>query len=139
MKNKAQAVKNQCPCGSKLTYDDCCFIWHDLAMQHETQPEGGSAESLMRSRYSAYVLGLHAYLLDTWAPETRPKNISLDDPGIKWLGLRIVSSQTGPDDQQATVEFVARSRLNGKGQRHHEVSRFKRINGRWHYVDGQWH
>jgi SEC-C motif domain protein len=40
------------------------------------------------------------------------------------------------DDDHAQVEFVARSRLQGKGQRMHEVSRFVRENGIWLYVDG---
>lgn len=40
------------------------------------------------------------------------------------------------DEQHAQVEFVARSRLRGKGQRMHETSRFVREDGRWLYVDG---
>jgi len=34
------------------------------------------------------------------------------------------------------VEFVARSRLAGRGQRLHERSRFVREEGHWFYVDG---
>lgn len=34
------------------------------------------------------------------------------------------------------VEFVARARLAGRGQRLHERSRFVREEGHWFYVDG---
>ena len=40
------------------------------------------------------------------------------------------------DDDHAEVEFVARSKLGGRAQRLHEVSRFVRDDGRWYYVDG---
>ena len=39
------------------------------------------------------------------------------------------------DDSHATVEFVARYRVAGKGHRLHELSRFVRADGRWYYVD----
>jgi SEC-C motif-containing protein len=35
------------------------------------------------------------------------------------------------------VEFVARCRVNGRGERMHETSRFLREGGRWYYIDGQ--
>jgi len=40
---------------------------------------------LMRSRYSAYALGLLDYLLATWHPSTAPGDLELD--AVKWLGL----------------------------------------------------
>ena len=57
-----------CPCGSALPYAACCGRWHAGAL-HLQAP---SAEALMRSRYSAHVLGLADYLRDTWHPQTRP-------------------------------------------------------------------
>lgn len=90
----------------------------------------------MRSRYSAYVLGLGDYLLATWAAETRPATLDLGAPARpKWLGLTIKAS-TQPDPHHATVEFVARYRIGGRAQRLHETSRFVRRDGRWFYVDG---
>ena len=88
----------------------------------------------MRSRYSAYVLGLHGYLLDTWHSRTRPAHLAPFDPGLKWLGLELRRSQA-IDDAHAVVEFVARSKLGGRAQRLHETSRFVREDGRWFYVD----
>jgi len=90
----------------------------------------------MRSRYSAYVLGLEPYLLATWHATTRPPALSLaDEAGTKWLGLEIRRHQVS-DASHATVEFVARYRIAGRGHRLHEISRFVREDGRWFYVDG---
>jgi SEC-C motif domain protein len=90
----------------------------------------------MRSRYSAFVEGRRDYLLRTWAEETRPETLEFD-PGQRWLGLSIRrTSAGGAADDVGEVEFVARSRVGGRGQRLHERSRFRRINGRWVYVGG---
>jgi SEC-C motif-containing protein len=119
-----------CCCGSGKTYADCCGRLHAGA---ENAP---AAEALMRSRYSAYVLGLEAYLRATWHPSTRPEALDLaEETRTKWLGLEIKRHQQ-QDASHATVEFVARYRIDGRGHRLHEVSRFVREDGRWYYVDG---
>ena len=122
-----------CPCGRKtakglaLAYADCCGPYHaGLAAP--------DAECLMRSRYSAFVLGDVAYLLTTWHATQRPADLQLEAGG-KWLGLEIKQHRiTGPDT--AEVEFVARFRVAGRAVRQHERSRFVREEGRWLYVDG---
>jgi SEC-C motif domain protein len=92
-------------------------------------------QSLMRSRYSAYVLGLYDYLQETWHPSTRPASLTESAPPRKWLGLQVRRHHMQGD--QGSVEFVARYRINGRGQRLHEESRFVREDGRWYYLDGQ--
>jgi SEC-C motif-containing protein len=94
------------------------------------------AEALMRSRYSAYVLGLADYLLATWHASTRPATLEPDPPGLKWLGLE-VRRHVVADADHASVEFVARSKLGGRAHRLHEFSRFVREDGRWYYVDAE--
>ena len=89
----------------------------------------------MRSRYSAFVHDLTDYLLTTWHPSTQPSELEASPPGLRWLGLD-VRQHSVQDDDHATVEFVARSKLGGRAQRLHEVSRFVREQGRWFYVDG---
>ena len=89
----------------------------------------------MRSRYSAYALGLADYLLATWHPTTRPVAFDADPPGLRWIGLDLLSHHP-QDADHATVEFVARHKLGGRAQRLHELSRFERIDGRWYYRDG---
>ncbi len=88
----------------------------------------------MRSRYSAFVREDAAYLLSTWHASTRPAAIDFE-PGQRWLGLAVRQHRV-VDGTHAEVEFVARSRLGGRGHRLHERSRFVREDGRWHYVDG---
>lgn len=98
------------------------------------------AAALMRSRYSAYVLGLSDYLIATWHGSTRPAAIDLSEAAnaqTTWLGLDIRQHRE-IDEQHAEVEFVARYRVGGgRALRLHERSRFLRENGRWFYVDGQ--
>lgn len=89
----------------------------------------------MRSRYSAYVIGIEPYLLASWHHSTRPPSVEAD-PSLQWLGLEVRRQvETGADT--AIVEFVARYRLAGRGARLHEVSRFVREAGRWYYLDGE--
>ena len=91
----------------------------------------------MRSRYSAYVLRLEDYLLQSWHPETRPAQLLLDEsPQPKWIGLEILGHAL-QDADHATVEFIARCKVGGRAQRMHEHSRFVRIERRWLYLDGE--
>jgi SEC-C motif-containing protein len=141
------AADAPCPCGlaqsaknpAARRYAQCCGPWH-AGPQHLQAPD---AAALMRSRYSAYVLGLADYLLATWHPDTRPASLDLSEPGLRWLGLTVRRHQR-VDDTHALVEFVARSKQGGRAQRLHETSRFEwsAVAGaaaRWWYVDGDLH
>ncbi len=98
-----------------------------------------NALELMRSRYTAYVLGDTAYLRATWDPATCPGDLDVDPAAPdapRWLGLQIKRHEV-LDAQHECVEFVARFKQGGRGHRLHEVSRFTRSDdGRWRYVDG---
>ena len=121
-----------CPCGSGRALADCCGRYH----AGEPAPD---AERLMRSRYSAYVLGLEDYLRATWHPDTCPASLELDaTPRPQWLGLSL-KAHTPLDETHATVEFVARYKLNGRAFKLHETSRFEKLDGRWLYVGGEIH
>ena len=130
-----------CPCGRldarrrPLDWAACCGRYID----HFSDTPAPDAESLMRSRYSAFVCERAAYLLATWHPSKRPATLNFDT-GTQWLGLE-VRAHRRLDDAHAEVEFVARSRLHGRASRLHEQSCFVRENGadgvaRWFYVDG---
>jgi SEC-C motif domain protein len=88
----------------------------------------------MRSRYSAFVLDRIDYLRHTWHVSTRPIQIDPNPVSLRWLGLE-VRRTICLSANQATVEFVARSKLGGRAQRLHETSRFVREDGRWFYLD----
>jgi len=129
-------MTTECPCGRRdargrpVVYADCCGRYHapDFATP------APDAEALMRSRYSAFVLGQADYLRASWHASTCPADLTLE-PDVKWLGLE-VKRHRSIDADHAEVEFVARSRVGGRGQRLQETSRFVREGGRWFYVDG---
>ncbi|PJA33312.1 MAG: hypothetical protein CO187_01870 [Zetaproteobacteria bacterium CG_4_9_14_3_um_filter_53_7] len=85
-------------------------------------------EALMRSRYSAYVLGYWDYLRESWHPDTRPSRVS--PTATEWLGLTIVKSTAD------TVEFIAGFRENSKIMQLHETSHFKQVDTHWRYLNG---
>jgi len=113
---------NPCPCGSHHSFASCCkpIIEQDIA----TTPE-----SLMRSRYSAYVLGYWDYLHASWHANTRPSSVS--PTTTNWLGLTIIKANTN------TVEFIAIFKEGSTIMTLHEISRFQQVNGHWRYIDGQ--
>ena len=117
-----------CPCGA-ANYAACCGRYHNGTAAPD-------AAALMRSRYSAYVLKLSAYLLATWHPSTRPAALDLASDNTKWLGLEVKKHLT-ESENSATVEFIARYKISGRAHRLHEISRFVREDGRWLYVDGE--
>ena len=128
-------MRKPCPCGrldakkQPLVYDACCgqYVDGDLGTP--------DAQTLMRSRYSAFVLEKTDYLLSTWHASQRPQSLEFE-PSVKWLGLD-VQNHTVIDAQHAEVTFVARQRdRTGRAIRLHERSRFVYEKGSWYYVDG---
>ena len=124
-------VNIQCPCGSGRRYAVCCGAIHGGAREART------AEALMRSRYSAYVLRLEAYLLASWHPDTRPLALGLEEDTTVWLGLTLRGVKAGgPGDNTGEVSFTARYRVGRERHQIAETSRFVRQGGRWVYLDG---
>lgn len=118
-----------CPCGG-ADYATCCGRYHNGMPAPD-------AAALMRSRYSAYVLRLEAYLLATWHAGTRPAALDLAADNTKWLGLEVKKYFCVSTDC-ATVEFIARYKIGGgRAERLREVSRFVRQEGLWFYADGE--
>jgi SEC-C motif-containing protein len=119
----------RCPCLSGNPYDECCGPLHAGA-------PAPTAERLMRSRFSAFALGLPGYLLDSWHPSTRPASLDLD-PEQRWTRLDILSTRSGgPFDSSGTVAFRAWWRSGTERGTLEETSEFVRESGRWYYVDG---
>ncbi len=129
-------MSQPCPCGRlggrqrPLAYADCCGRYLD-DFANTPAPD---AESLMRSRYTAFVRERADYLLATWHAAHRPAALDFHT-GTRWLGLEVRGCwQSGAD--RAEVEFVARQRdAGGRAHRLHERSRFERDAGRWFYLD----
>jgi SEC-C motif domain protein len=122
-----------CPCGSTATLETCCGQYLD----GEAAP---TAEKLMRSRYSAFVLGRGDYLAATLSTEQQ-KDFDIEDfnasaANTKWQGLEVRnSSDGGESDETGTVEFVARYKAGKDQITHHELAMFTREEGRWVFSD----
>jgi SEC-C motif-containing protein len=123
-------MAGSCPCGLDAAYDDCC------GRLHQGRTSASTAEQLMRSRYSAFVVGDIPYLLGSWHSSTRPADLQLDQD-LVWTGLEILNTTDGsPFHTAGTVEFRAYYELDGRSGHQQENSRFTRENGAWVYVDG---
>lgn len=135
----ARLCRRACPCGSGLMLADCCQPLHDGAT-------AATPEALMRSRYSAFALGRHDYLLNSWHSTTRPAELNDDD--THWVRLEIVDSgvdESSVDesggDSSGHVHFRALFCEGPAGRIRwgmlEERSRFLREQGHWRYVDGR--
>ncbi len=126
--------KQACPCGRNVIFENCCGRYLDYPKRVPT------AEALMRSRYSAFVLSNEAYILECWHSSTRPAPRDLTSESIHWLSLDVVSISAGKiEDNTGSVEFVATYKHNGLIELLHETSRFIKEQGRWYYLDGKIH
>lgn len=120
-----------CPCGSDKDYKKCCGYFHEKTGYPST------AEALMRSRYSAYVLNKEKYLLYTWHKSKRPELLNLKVDGFKWLELQILSKKAGEEnDFTGVVEFKAKYSAGSNVGYIHEISNFVKEDSKWFYVDG---
>ena len=98
----------------------------------------------MRSRYAAYAQGNAGYILAT----TDPEGPQHQDDRAAWLaqvrafiaaseflGLAVLDSSE--DGDRGEVRFRATLIQNGQDASFQEHSRFRRVDGRWLYVDGE--
>ena len=126
-------MSSTCPCGSNLTYQQCCEIAHNNHKNVETP------EQLMRSRYSAHVLGLVDYVVATYHPschaEDQREGItqSIDSD---WCQLEVIKAEAGSNENEGFVEFNAYFNEDGKRYCLSERSRFVKEHGLWYYIDG---
>ncbi|MEX6503161.1 YchJ family protein [Pseudomonas zhanjiangensis] len=122
-----------CPCGSGEKLPDCCGRYH-------AGTAAPDAQALMRSRYSAYALGLIDYLLATTLPA---QQAGLDREAIKrwstqsqWLGLQVESSEElDGQPPHARVTFTAHWRDNDGEHHHRERSAFVQRDNHWYFID----
>ena len=135
----------RCFCCSSKPFQACCepFIKGDKTP--------GTAEQLMRSRFSAYATAQYAYILDTYTQE-KQQGLSVDDlaqsaQGAKWFALQVHDAQseesaepnTSATLHSDTVEFTAFYFEDKKMYQLHETSNFRVENGAWRYHDGTLH
>ena len=124
---------DKCPCGSGVEFEACCGGIVDGRRSALT------AEALMRSRYSAYILKKVDYLVETTHPDERSddlhKSIRKWMKQVEWLKLHVVATADGLDgDTEGRVEFIAEYLTDAGPGRHHECSVFEKIGDSWYYV-----
>ena len=131
-----QTIVNKCFCGSGNTFEQCC---KPIIDRKEPAP---TAQALMKSRYSAYVIIASQYLIDSTHISQRA-NYSKNDIEAwakenHWQKLEIIDCKNGlSEDSVGEVEFKAYYLdLKNNLQVHHEKSIFKKENGYWFYVNG---
>ncbi|MBE6441673.1 MAG: hypothetical protein E7022_04995 [Desulfovibrio desulfuricans] len=127
-----------CPCGSGRTLEDCCGPYID----GKAWPP--DAATLMRSRYTAYVLQCWQWLVESTHPDYR-EDVSVEKLAesardVRWLRLDIRSAvQDVPAGEKGelfdVVEFFAYYELDGVRQLG-ERSFFQRRDDKLYYVDG---
>ena len=114
-----------CPCGSGNLLDACCGHYH------EGLP-APCAEALMRSRYSAYVLGLIDYLVATTLPAQQAgldrQSISAWSAQSTWLGLDVESSEVFGGSRTCVVSPSPR-RARQQDEQSHPTLSFVQMRG----------
>jgi len=122
-----------CYCGNNKTYTACCEVFHLNNGKTET------AQQLMRSRYSAFVLANGDYLMATHHSSTRPtsekKAIVKWAKSVEWIKLEVQETTKGLEkDEEGTVTFNAYFYENSKVDVIHEKSAFVKENNNWKYL-----
>lgn len=126
-----------CRCESGKSYAECCQPCHE-------GKSAGSALGLMRSRYSAYALGLVDYIVKTTHPnhpdakrpvEVRRKEIKEFCQTTAFKGLRILEVEEG--ESRGIVKFTAFLSMDGKDFSFTEKSTFEKVQGNWLYLKGE--
>ena len=125
-----------CPCESGASYAECCQPYH------LGKTKAPTAETLMRSRYAAYVMKAVDYLVETTLPAVRRTDLRQQyqetADSIQWVRLEVIRATQGSEtDTTGKVEFKATYLQDGQRAVHHELSRFRRYQSAWCYLDGQ--
>ena len=116
----------KCPCTPTKNYIDCC------KKAHQDIKTVISAEELMRSRYTAFVLANIEYLQKSHHVSTRPRKKEKKEildwtKSVEWIRLEVINST------ENTVEFKAYFMEKGKLNVIHENSFFCKENEHWVY------
>ena len=124
----------ECICNSGLLPAECC---EPILNKEKTAL---TAEALMRSRYTAYVLGDVNYIRDTSTgialEEFNAEDASNFVKDVEFLGLDIIHTEKGEEnDAKGTVEFTFHYRYNNKDYSQHEISKFVKKDGQWLFED----
>lgn len=127
---------DQCPCGSLKKYKKCCKVFHDGT-------NAKTAEQLMRSRFTAYILNDANYIIKTTHKSNQEYTLNIESwkkdimnfsDYTEFLGLEILESVEGKEE--SFIKFNAILKQGNLDASFTENSRFLKVENRWFYVDG---
>jgi len=127
---------NVCPCGSLKKYKKCCKVFHDGSTAK-------TAEELMRSRFTAYILNDANYIIKTTHNDNQDYTLNIDSwkkdimnfsDYTDFIKLEIFESIEGK--KESFVKFRATLQQDNLDASFTENSRFLKVNNKWLYVDG---
>jgi SEC-C motif-containing protein len=124
----------RCPCDLDQNYEQCCGRYID---QHQYAP---TPSALMRSRYSAFVLGRMDYIAATMRKDAL-KNFDAHETAtwlkdVSWQKVVLFKEQL-KTPRRGFVLFEAYYLFKEKPKMMRERSEFQKIGDRWFYVDGK--
>ena len=130
-----QSTLDICPCNSEKEFSSCCGRYIG------SKEHAPSAEAVMRSRYTAYVIGDMDHLIKTIPLLQRKgfdKRAALSwSKNAEWLGLEVIGVKEFEQGRKARVEFKAKYKIEGNEQLHHEIALFEKTQNRWFFVDAK--
>ncbi|MEL7293767.1 MAG: YchJ family protein [Pseudomonadota bacterium] len=124
---------SSCPCGNPSPYKTCC------ALVHHDHSQAKTPEQLMRSRYSAHVMGLVDFVVATYHPscEAEKQRLEISESvDSDWNGLEVIRCEQGRHTEEGFVTFKAYFHQEGQQYCLEERSRFIKQDGLWYYIDG---
>jgi SEC-C motif domain protein len=92
-----------------------------------------TAEQVMRSRFTAHVIGDEAHLHRTYLPTASQPYVAEAETGqpMEWTRLVIHSHEPEVKPDMSYVDFTAYYNEGGREQAMHEKSEFLRVKGEW--------
>jgi SEC-C motif domain protein len=118
-----------CPCGSGRSFGECCE-----PLLKETR-SAATAGELMRSRFTAHVVGDYHHLHRTYLGTARRPYV--EEPAgdeMKWTRLVVHAEEPGPKPGMAFVDFSAYHQEGEAEHALHEKAEFALIDGSWIYT-----
>jgi SEC-C motif-containing protein len=94
----------------------------------------------MRARYSAHVLQLVDFVINTYHPSCgaeQQRTEITESIQSHWCGLDVISAERGRCADEGYVHFKAYYQQDGHQFCLEEKSRFVRLDNLWYYIDGQ--
>lgn len=127
---------NKCPCGSLKKYKKCCKVFHEGS-------SAKTAEELMRSRFTAYILNDAEYIIRTTHSDNQDYTLNYEIWKKDIINfceytdfIKLEIFERIEDENESFVKFRATLQQDNLDASFIEKSRFLKVDNKWFYVDG---